>query len=616
MSGPQRRRRGPTLDELLEIAARTYARGEETGEHGSGAFNLGFVLERQGDLDGAAAAYRRADEAGHAGAAVNLGLLLERQGDIEGAEAALQRAVDRGHLEAAQQLARLLEDRGDVQRAAAVRGALGDAVAKKRPPNMVLIGILGTLAVLAVTFLTYTKRIPFVPRYHVNAVFSSTNQLRPGSPVRMAGVDVGKVTGFRDGPGSTQIATLEIKNDNRPIHTDAFAKIRPRFFLEGAFYVELLPGTPSAPEMKSGGTIPLSRTAIPVQFSQVLSALTRPVRAQLRKMVIGLADTFDKGGAQAFGRAMTPLAPAMRDTSLVAEAARGTQPHDMSDLIRGLSQVTYGLGHNDRDLAQLLTALNRTTGAMAADSAGLRGTVREIDNVLRAAPPAFTALQGALPPTETFAAAIRPALRISPPVLRRADALFAQLRLAVRPAQLPRLLSTLRPALVALPAFSRNLRVLFPLVKPVSDCVRDHVIPVLDAKLDDGRLSSGRPVWQDLVHAASGLSGATQDFDANGTAVRYGAGIGPQTLMLGGGLSGGASSPVLGTRPRWLGPGVSPPYRPDQPCRNQAPPNLRARGDGALASTRTVSRPAHSMPRLTREQLRRLLLRVTREARR
>jgi virulence factor Mce-like protein len=612
MSGP---RRGPSLKELLEIAARTYGRSEDAGEHGARAFNLGYVRERQGDLDGAADAYARADEAGHAGAAMNLGLLLERQGDLAGAEAALQRAVERGHLEAAQHLARLFEERGDAARAASVRGTLGGAVAQKRRPNMMLLGVLGTLAVLLVTFLTYTKRVPFVPRYHINAVFTSTNQMRPGSPVRIAGVDVGKVTGFEDGPGSTQIAKLEITKQNRPIHTDAFAKIRPRFFLEGAFYVELLPGTPNAPEMKSGGTIPLSRTAIPVQFHQVLSALIRPVRAELRKMIFGLAQTFDKGGAEAFGHAMTPLAPAMRDTSIVAEAARGTEPHDMSKLIDGLSRVTYGLGHNDRDLAELVTAANRTTGAMAAESAGLRGTVREIDNVLRAAPPAFTALDAALPPTESFAAAIRPALRISPPVLRRADAVLDQLRLAVRPSQLPRLLSTLRPALLALPSFTRNLRTLFPIVTPVSNCVRARLIPMLNTKLEDGRLSTGRPVWQDLVHAASGLSGATQDFDANGLAVRYGSGIGSQTLMLGG-LYGSTNSPVLGTRPWWLGPGVSPKYRPDQPCRDQTAPNMQARGDGTITSARTLSTPPRALPRLTREQLRRLLVRVTKEARR
>ena len=42
-------------------------------------------MEQRGELDGAAAAYRRADERGHAAASCNLGVLLEQQGDLSGA---------------------------------------------------------------------------------------------------------------------------------------------------------------------------------------------------------------------------------------------------------------------------------------------------------------------------------------------------------------------------------------------------------------------------------------------------------------------------------------------------------------------------------------------------
>jgi hypothetical protein len=356
----------------------------------------------------------------------------------------------------------------------------------------------------------------------------------------------------------------------------------------------------------------LSQTAIPVQFSQVLSALTRPIRDELRRTIFGLADTLDKGGAEAFGRAMTPLAPAMRDLSLVAQAMRGTEPHDLSTLVRSLSRVTAALGRNDDDLAGLVTGLNRTMGALAAEKAGLRASVREIDRVLRDAPPAFTALDGALPSLEQFATAVRPGLRVAPPVLRRTNAVLHQLRALVRPGQLPQFLSNLRPGLLALPGLSRNLRSLFPLVTPVTDCVRDRAIPVLNSKLDDGRLSSGRPVWQDLVHGASGLTAATQTFDANGLGVRYLAGFGPYSVLLGG-LSGQSSSPILGTRPRWLGPGVENPYRPDQPCRDQPAPDLTARTGGGV--TAATSRPARATRRrqLTRAGLRRLLERIQRQ---
>ena len=40
---------------------------------------------------------------------------------------------------------------------------------------------------------------------------------------------------------------MSINPNGLPIHADATAKIRPRIFLEGNFYVDLHPGTPSAP---------------------------------------------------------------------------------------------------------------------------------------------------------------------------------------------------------------------------------------------------------------------------------------------------------------------------------------------------------------------------------
>ena len=43
------------------------------------------------------------------------------------------------------------------------------------------------------TFLGFTKDIPFTTPFTVKATFASANSIRPGSPVRIAGVNVGKV---------------------------------------------------------------------------------------------------------------------------------------------------------------------------------------------------------------------------------------------------------------------------------------------------------------------------------------------------------------------------------------------------------------------------------------
>jgi Tfp pilus assembly protein PilF len=78
------------------------------------AFDLGILLQAQGDAAGAQAAYLQAIGTGHPDqapkAAVNLGLLRERQGDTDGTKAAYQRAIDFGDPETAPMAAGLLTD--------------------------------------------------------------------------------------------------------------------------------------------------------------------------------------------------------------------------------------------------------------------------------------------------------------------------------------------------------------------------------------------------------------------------------------------------------------------------------------------------------------------------
>ena len=67
--------------------------------------------------------------------------------------------------------------------------------------------------------------------------------------------------------------TFTVDEEGQPIHADAEVEIRPRLFLEGNFFLDLRPGSPSAPELADGGTIPLTQTATAVQLDEVLTAL-------------------------------------------------------------------------------------------------------------------------------------------------------------------------------------------------------------------------------------------------------------------------------------------------------------------------------------------------------
>ena len=95
---------------------------------------------------------------------------------------------------------------------------------------------------------------PFI----LKATFTAETQLHLASPVRIAGVNVGQVTAVEHvaGSGNAAVVTMTIDPNGLPIHSNATVNVRPRLFLEGNYYVDLQPGTPSAPALSSGGTLP------------------------------------------------------------------------------------------------------------------------------------------------------------------------------------------------------------------------------------------------------------------------------------------------------------------------------------------------------------------------
>ena len=131
----------------------------------------------------------------------------------------------------------------------------------------------------------FTKHIPFKHGYRLNAQFATAVNIHAKSPVRIAGVDVGKVTKIKR-EGNTGLVSMEIESRGLPIHSDATVKIRPRIFLEGNWFVELQPGSPSAKTLSSGSTIPITQTSDPVQLDQVLDALNTDTRVNLQNFLI------------------------------------------------------------------------------------------------------------------------------------------------------------------------------------------------------------------------------------------------------------------------------------------------------------------------------------------
>ena len=114
-------------------------------------------------------------------------------------------------------------------------------------------GLLVIAAIAVACYFAFTQANPFANPYELKAFFHDANSIKTRSPVRIAGVEVGKVTKVEAVEAGSDAArvTMEIEDKALPIHRDAQLKIRPRIFLEGNFFVELQPGSPSAPELES-----------------------------------------------------------------------------------------------------------------------------------------------------------------------------------------------------------------------------------------------------------------------------------------------------------------------------------------------------------------------------
>ena len=170
-----------------------------------------------------------------------------------------------------------------------------------------IFGLLLVFVLAILTYLAFAKQFPWSsPGYQLHATFENATTLRETAPVRIAGVNVGEVTSVEAAEGGRAEVTFSVDEDGQPIREDAEAEIRPRLFLEGNFFVDLKPGSPSAAELPDGGTIPYTQTSTAVQIDEVLAALQAPTRKGLQKTLQGFGTALNYEPDAAADRTQDP----------------------------------------------------------------------------------------------------------------------------------------------------------------------------------------------------------------------------------------------------------------------------------------------------------------------
>lgn len=412
-----------------------------------------------------------------------------------------------------------------------------------------MVGI-GAIAVAALAIgLGIAQPNPFAERYRYWAVFDTAHGLgATDRDVRIAGANIGEV-GTVERVGDDVRAELVLHED-LAVHADARAKMRPRTLFEGSNFVELEPGSPSAPRLAEGDEIPLEQTATYVTVDEAVRVLRPQVRRSFRDLVGSGARTLRGEAVTGTQRTLRGAPGLLRPLAPAARAAQGPEGRELAGAIVGISRTVDELAESEEELVPLARRVNRTAAGLAVDDGA------PLDAALGALPPALAELHRTAPELQA--------------VIERLEGLSGELRPA-----LPELAAGLRAITPALEGASPVLRDATPLIRDARTLARRlaearpglvRMFNLLDAPLAlapelfevfNAPSEHGAPAYRQLV--AGAFSGADATFrsyrteaqapDAPGHVLRIGLYVNPEALpgladLFGAGGQAGAAEPA------------------------------------------------------------------------
>src|SRR5215470_250691 len=214
----------------------------------------------------------------------------------------------------------------------------------------------------------------------ITAYFRQTIGVYPGSSVRVLGVPVGKVNAVH--PEGTQVKVTMTINSGVPVPASAKAVVVSASVVADR-YVQLTPAYTSGPQIANGATIPISRTAVPVEVDQIYASLAKLATALgpngLNKHG-ALNDLIRTGAANMAGNGAY-LHSMITQFSALSKTL-GDSSGNLYATIAYLEQFTHMLKTNDGQVRLAEQQLSSVTGFLASDRQNLAATLSQLATAL------------------------------------------------------------------------------------------------------------------------------------------------------------------------------------------------------------------------------------------
>jgi phospholipid/cholesterol/gamma-HCH transport system substrate-binding protein len=319
-----------------------------------------------------------------------------------------------------------------------------------------------SLAVAGYVLAHQRLRFPIIQSapYKLKAEFSTAQAVTPGQgqTVRVSGVRIGDVSGVSLSEGRA-IVTMDVDSQYKGlVHTDATALLRPKTGLKDMF-IELNPGTKSAPVAKPGYTIPVRNTLPDINADEVYSALDSDSRDYLRLLISGAGEGLHKRGGD-LQEVFRRFEPTHKDLALVNKYV-ALRHANLRRLIHQLNVLNGALAQKGQDLAELVSTSSTVFRALASQDQNITRAVGDLPGTLRQTTETFGKVK-------TLADVLGPAVTKLRPTVRalnsanKAVTPFAKEAAPILRTQIRPFIRDARPVVRDLKPASKNLKTATP----------------------------------------------------------------------------------------------------------------------------------------------------------
>jgi phospholipid/cholesterol/gamma-HCH transport system substrate-binding protein len=270
--------------------------------------------------------------------------------------------------------------------------------------------------------------------YTVSAVFQNAGQIVNGNLVEVAGVQAGTVKGISITPDGRAKIKMGIDGKYAPLPADTRAVVRQASQSGYANrYIELqLPPGPKKGQstLKSGATLPESKTVSTVDIDQLFNTLDPSTRKALQDFFKGSAAQY-RGVTKQANLGLHYLNPALATSSrLFNELNRDTPV--LEHFLKDSGDLVTAVAQKSDDLAGLVQNLNTTTHAIGSQKAALADAIGRLPDFMRNANTTFVNLRAALDDVDPFVNASKPVARKLKPFVDQVQPLARDARPTVR----------------------------------------------------------------------------------------------------------------------------------------------------------------------------------------